>query len=1393
MGLGREVADAYIEVHGDLSKFRNSLNKAAIAGRKEGMEAADSFMEGWEKRAKADFGKKYEGILDAAFSNKKLDWDRLLGTFDAKGFDDASNKITTFLEKAREDGKITENQFKKSSAAIRGTMDLMEQQHKQALKDAEEQKTLREKELAHEQARQWELAKTRGQQERYNESFAGMFRANKLKDLEADFKRVTAAMSDMDWSKFSDGEKNLNQIPPRVREVITHMKDLGRVSEVEGDRIVKSLREHIREEERRRSAVRLTTEETRKAKEEQDRYKRSLEGMVEAARLHELEDGYKKIARAMGTHNWGPVSKDYQNMRQFTDGVRGTAAELRRTGLIGEAEFERINSSINSARRSTGAWGVEFESATNRGGGGISRMQKITNSFRKSWARMDGTVKMVLIGIAAAAGPLAALLSGAAASGTALVSSLGMAVAALIPLAAGVVALGVGIGLAVTAMDGMKATFPGIQRASEAVGATWKANAKNFGDQWGASLERVLTSFSNQLAKYDFGTPLGKAFSVITDSFNDVVNGPAFAAFMRAMETDLPDAVAGLGKGFAGLFSGLLSLMAGAAPAAKALGEDFAGWGEKIAKSLEKARESGKLNEVFMKARESLLAVLDLTGSVGKALGTMFMIGSDSGNRMLRSMAGITDQFTAWMQTEAGRAKMTEWFENGERIMRSLEPVAVGLGKALGGLVNDASITQLENFMKSLGDFLPLLGEVLQLTTDLHVLEILGAALDVVRMALEPLLPPIRDLAKAIGPVLLQLVKALGPVFEDLAVALAPILEDIVKLVSELLPVLLPYIVDLVGDFAELVLAVLDLVEVFTDFFASMEPITGGFNLWERWGDVLGGVIDGVTSVVKILTGILTGDFSLALEGIKGGLEGWQRSMTGSETGLQDLATEAGNWARDLPGKIGQGLVDTSVEMAKGWDGMKEDARIFGEDVKAGLAQSWAINKENASREWNEMTANIGTAMDTAGGYVNTKLDGFWTKFDEIFPGTRQLAEEEWQWMTESIGTKTQEMQDTVGGILDGLKANSAENWEQISTDASNNWEALKILGALKWDEITASIAKPIDDFKAGNAKAWEEVSTAAQTIWDDMKGKGGAAFTVLKNEVSTKTNETKTNMQQNWDKISGYLGTTWDGITGKGAAGAGTLQSKVSAEMGTLESKWNATWTVVGNYLGNAWNRMLETIRTKIQEVMEFFITLPRRITTALQNLPETLKQAGRDMINGFKLGIQEMARNITRAAQDVAQGAIDGVKNLLRINSPSKVFMEIGGSVGEGMVMGIDKGAPGVAAAASSMAMATTAEFSASKMYVAGQEAAAGLAKGLLESKGSISSAFSAMQAGVSDIGVKVNGSGANSGEAAGGGIQKQININEGAITLQTQTTDPKLSADILLDELVTHHSMS
>lgn len=66
---------------------------------------------------------------------------------------------------------------------------------------------------------------------------------------------------------------------------------------------------------------------------------------------------------------------------------------------------------------------------------------------------------------------------------------------------------------------------------------------------------------------------------------------------------------------------------------------------------------------------------------------------------------------------------------------------------------------------------------------------------------------------------------------------------------------------------------------------------------------------------------------------------------------------------------------------------------------------------------------------------------------------------------------------------------------------------------------------------------------------------------------------------------------------------------------------------------------------------------------------------QAGKDLIGGFIQGIKDMASSVVDSVKGVVNSAIDGAKKLLGINSPSRVFAEIGRYSDEGMVVGLTK----------------------------------------------------------------------------------------------------------------------
>ena len=81
-------------------------------------------------------------------------------------------------------------------------------------------------------------------------------------------------------------------------------------------------------------------------------------------------------------------------------------------------------------------------------------------------------------------------------------------------------------------------------------------------------------------------------------------------------------------------------------------------------------------------------------------------------------------------------------------------------------------------------------------------------------------------------------------------------------------------------------------------------------------------------------------------------------------------------------------------------------------------------------------------------------------------------------------------------------------------------------------------------------------------------------------------------------------------------------------------------------------------------------------------------LLQAGRDLVEGFKKGIKEKAKSVAESARNMVTNAIDAAKKALKINSPSKVFAEIGRFTDEGFIVGLERYSSKVAKSATGVA---------------------------------------------------------------------------------------------------------
>lgn len=94
--------------------------------------------------------------------------------------------------------------------------------------------------------------------------------------------------------------------------------------------------------------------------------------------------------------------------------------------------------------------------------------------------------------------------------------------------------------------------------------------------------------------------------------------------------------------------------------------------------------------------------------------------------------------------------------------------------------------------------------------------------------------------------------------------------------------------------------------------------------------------------------------------------------------------------------------------------------------------------------------------------------------------------------------------------------------------------------------------------------------------------------------------------------------------------------------------------------------------------------------IVGAISNF--SLADAGRQLVQGFADGISAMGSAVTGAIGGIVNSAIEFGKGLLGIHSPSRVFRWIGNMTGEGMALGIDDEAQGVAGSVRAMMAAAT-----------------------------------------------------------------------------------------------------
>jgi hypothetical protein len=216
----------------------------------------------------------------------------------------------------------------------------------------------------------------------------------------------------------------------------------------------------------------------------------------------------------------------------------------------------------------------------------------------------------------------------------------------------------------------------------------------------------------------------------------------------------------------------------------RTLGRSIRGVFEDLASSIAPGTEAFEnLSGLIEKSGPIFRTVMGIIGRFGATLLEAF--NNPNFQRSIQEMIGWLDTLGRRFDAFVRSPGFDEWLENGRRVFGAFGSLLDTVGQVLNDLVTKESIDRLVDFIGNIERFVSGPGaDILNFFGELDIFGLLAKYLADFGDALEPLGPPMIELAEGLNAVVKSGIDTLAPIIRDVAKALAPFVQGIADFVK---------------------------------------------------------------------------------------------------------------------------------------------------------------------------------------------------------------------------------------------------------------------------------------------------------------------------------------------------------------------------------------------------------------------------------------------------------------------------------------------------------------------------------------------------------------------------------------------------------------------------------
>lgn len=449
--------------------------------------------------------------------------------------------------------------------------------------------------------------------------------------------------------------------------------------------------------------------------------------------------------------------------------------------------------------------------------------------------------------------------------------------------------------------------------------------------------------------------------------------------------------------------------------------------------------------------------------------------------------------------------------------------------------------------------------------------------------------------------------------------------------------------------------------------FADKFPVAFAFlsSVFESWKQTITNIFSGVKQVfqgvVQFISGVFTGDWSKALDGLKNIFSGAFRALSSLTlaplNALKGVVVGAFN---AIDTATGGKLSVIKNKVSDAFSSVKKTAGSIMQAAKDTISEKLSNIKSAYEEHGGGIKGIAAAAIEGVKGYYTAgytfidkltggKLTAIKEKFSKIWSQISEKVSEAWTTIKNIVKVGVMLIGEIISAAFQIITLPFQFIWQNCKDTILSAWEFIKTTvsdGIQKVKDTISSFLSPIVNAVSG---AWSSVKSATGSAWSAVKSATSSAWTAAtgyisekingaKQVVSSVTSTIKSTASAAWSAVSSATNSAWTTTTGYISNKINAAKATVSSVTSSIRSTASAAWSAVSSATSSAFENVRATMSNKIN-------TAKANVSSALSGIRSAFSSG----LSAAKNTVTSIFGNIVSAISGKMESAKNAVSNAI------------------------------------------------------------------------------------------------------------------------------------------------